>query len=360
MHTFIDFNLAQQIVHTVKDVCGCNINFIDCSGIIFASTDEKRIGTFHEIGRQAAVERRTIEVDTDNDFAGTQRGVNLPIFHNHEVTAVIGISGPPAEAAKYAHLAERITKLLIREKELYSFSRTQEEMRHYLIHSFIGRETPDRQYMKDICARWKINIDAPGRLILLRLNCGVSAGDIAAMEQEIENMLKSAEIPLYTYHYPNEYLAVAQDEVFARNRYLLEAFARKNRQLLKIAVGRSAVLSGLSDSYESALTAMKSIASGQEAYVLFDTLTLEILLCNLEVSSRKEYLKKTTAGLTNDDLNLITVYFNEDMSLSRTCQKLYLHKNTLQYRLKRIHKITGYDPRKFRDAVLLYLAVMIQ
>ncbi|MCM1894391.1 MULTISPECIES: helix-turn-helix domain-containing protein [Dorea] len=48
------------------------------------------------------------------------------------------------------------------------------------------------------------------------------------------------------------------------------------------------------------------------------------------------------------------------MSLIRTCDKLYLHKNTLQYKLNRIHKITGLNPRKFQDAVLLYLAVLLR
>ena len=54
MNIHIDKKLAQQIVSTVRDVCGQNVNFIDCSGVIYASTDESRIGSFHEIGRQAA------------------------------------------------------------------------------------------------------------------------------------------------------------------------------------------------------------------------------------------------------------------------------------------------------------------
>ena len=36
MLSSIDHDLAQQIVNTVKDVCGHDVNFIDCSGIIFA------------------------------------------------------------------------------------------------------------------------------------------------------------------------------------------------------------------------------------------------------------------------------------------------------------------------------------
>ena len=74
MENPIDKKLAQQIVDTVKDVCGQNVNFIDHTGIIYASTDEKRIGSFHEIGKQAAEKGEMMEVDTDSLFAGTQKG----------------------------------------------------------------------------------------------------------------------------------------------------------------------------------------------------------------------------------------------------------------------------------------------
>ena len=49
----IDRTLAAQVVNTVKDVCGRDVNFINQYGIIFASTDPERVGTFHEIGHQA-------------------------------------------------------------------------------------------------------------------------------------------------------------------------------------------------------------------------------------------------------------------------------------------------------------------
>ena len=54
MITHISHTLAQQIVNTIKDVCSYDINFINPSGTIIASTNSARIGTFHEIGRKAA------------------------------------------------------------------------------------------------------------------------------------------------------------------------------------------------------------------------------------------------------------------------------------------------------------------
>ena len=77
----IDRTLAAQVVNTVKDVCGRDVNFINQYGIIFASTDPERVGTFHEIGHQAALTGETIEVRADDNFHGTRMGINLSLIH---------------------------------------------------------------------------------------------------------------------------------------------------------------------------------------------------------------------------------------------------------------------------------------
>ena len=59
------------------------------------------------------------------------------------------------------------------------------------------------------------------------------------------------------------------------------------------------------------------------------------------------------------DQALLRAYFAAGRSLKRTCETLYLHKNTLQYQLDRIHRETGYNPRCFADAVVLYLALKL-
>lgn len=74
MITKVSRRLAQQIVDTVKDVCGRDINFIAPSGTIFASTDKQRIGEFHEIGQRAAKIKTTIEVQSDGSFQGNAKG----------------------------------------------------------------------------------------------------------------------------------------------------------------------------------------------------------------------------------------------------------------------------------------------
>ena len=70
MSIHLNQTTARQIVETVKNVCGKDINFIRPDGIIFASTDESRIGDYHEIGHEAAQTGQTIEVNEGEIYHG--------------------------------------------------------------------------------------------------------------------------------------------------------------------------------------------------------------------------------------------------------------------------------------------------
>lgn len=61
MITQIGKQLATQIVDTVHDVCGHDINFINKNGIIYASTNTSRIGSFHEIGKKLPIRKLSLK-----------------------------------------------------------------------------------------------------------------------------------------------------------------------------------------------------------------------------------------------------------------------------------------------------------
>lgn len=353
----IEQELAQQIVNTLKDVCGHHINFIDLSGKIFASTDEKRIGDFHEVGKKAAQSGESIEVTSDDSFTGSQKGVNLPIHHKDTIIAVIGISGNPDEVRKFAHLAERITNLLIREKELSSFRQSQAEMRHYIINTLINREETAFDYLSNSLNELGISKIEEKRMLLIQIDSKFNLSNIPGIEQKILQFFKHVDIRLYTYHYPNEYLAVIEDSIFQNSVRSLEVFTTSNKDMIKLAVGKRCQIYDLAESYTSCRIAMKSLSFTTGCYVIYDELALEIILSSLDAKSRDELMDKTLKKLNEEEHQLLSSYFEEDMSLAETCRKLFLHKNTLQYKLDKIHQKCGYNPRKFRDAVILYLAV---
>lgn len=355
MNPYINKALAQQIVDTVKDLCGQNVNFIECSGRIFASTDQNRIGCFHEIARQAAVSGKTIEVTENNRFTGTQKGVNLPIYHNHEIIAVIGITGNPDEVRKYAHLAEKITHLLIREKELDAFNRTEEAKKNYILKSLIEQAYIHPDYLAENLSRWNLKKNSLCHLIRL----DVSSKPGYSTESDIHQIFQKLDISLHSFMYPNQYLAVLEHSVFISRKHILKTFTENANGSILAAVGSAVPLLRISESSEESETVLKSLRHMSVFYGEFEDLTLELILSSADQKNRRTYLSKTIGSLSDKDIKLLETYFQCNMSLKETCEKTFLHKNTLQYQLNQIHQRCGYNPRRFRDAVVLYLALKL-
>lgn len=360
MITSIDNALAQQIVNTVKDICGYDINFIRPSGMIFASTDPGRIGTYHEIGKQAAAFGTTVEVQKNDDISGIRQGINLPIYHNGRLLAVIGITGTPEEVRKYAHLAERITRLLIRERELNSQNRSQADKKNFVVTALMQKDISDEEYLTDCLKDFHIDMNSPKRFLIIRIDSHYNPVNLSILEQKICDLFSQTGIILYTFRYPKEFFAVIDEVNFQKNCPVFRSFAGYFKKILQISAGKTCTLFHLHSSYNSALTALKSLPIRGENYVVFDDLSLENILSFADNTAREEFLKKTISTLQPDDLELLKTYFSEDMSLTNTCKKLYLHKNTLQYKLNHIFRKCGFNPRRFRDAVFLYLALKIQ
>lgn len=359
MYQAIDRALALEIVQTVKSVCGRNINIIDCSGVILASTDPRREGSFHEIGKKAASAGTAIEVEQSGSYAGTQEGVNLPVYYGGSVAAVIGISGPPGEVRRFADLAARITELLIREREMNASGRLREEKRMYLLRSLIFERGADGAYLMSQLSDYGIFAGARVRVFLIRIRPEAGYLPGTAAGQEILRFFDASGVLLHTFFYPGEYIGIIKADEFLKYRPAFQAFACSHRGLLGIGIGKSCPVPALSDSYESALTALAALEPGGSGCSLFDELTVEPLLFRMTARQREDFLQKTIAPLPEADRALLRVYYEEEMSLSAACRRLFIHKNTLQYRLDRIHRICGLNPRRFRDGVLLYLALRL-
>lgn len=358
MEPTISRQIAQQIVSSVKDVCEQDVNFIDKNGIIFASTNETRIGDFHEIGQQVVRTGKAIEVATDNSFSGTQRGVNLPFLSHGEVIAVIGISGNPDEVRKFAYLAQRITSLILREHELDAQNHNQKTQLNYVIHSLITNSPMNQHFFAEFLEKNRIKTTAEYQAIIIQLDSRYNPSNLALVEQHIYQVFDYTGSKLYTFNYPNEYVLLLTKEVLDQWAYLLKKLAEEYHDFMKIGIGNSTVLGKLYHSYDAARIALRS-ADGSQNLIYFDELDLDILLGSISKDAKEYFLKKTMDKISEKEQKLLRTYFQCDMSLKKTCEILYLHKNTLQYRLDKIWHACGYNPRSFREAAVLYMGLKL-
>ena len=94
----------------------------------------------------------------------------------------------------------------------------------------------------------------------------------------------------------------------------------------------------------------------------YESLLFEKIIDNLDDNIKKrigDRFNYAFSKLDEDIIKTIEVFFNLDLNLSESAKALYVHRNTLIYRLEKIQKYTSYDIRKFNDAVLFKIAFFI-
>lgn len=349
---------AQQIVETVKDVSGFDINFIDRDGIIFASTDLKRVGDYHEIGFQVVKTGKTIEVEYDDAFLGTHRGVNLPFVYRGEAIAAIGITGVPDEVRKYVHLALRITALILREQELDEQRGNERARLNYIIRALTSGEPLNMDFLKSNLNVFGLRPDSICRTLIVRRDTEKRIANVSVIDADVRAAFEQMGTGFYTFTYPGDYVAILEARRFESSVRILRSLAADHPGVLKIGIGSADKLTRQDRSYEAASIALRSLR-GEYSLAVFDELDLDILLGNVPESARRRFLEKTAANLTDADRELLTSYFSRGMSLKAVSEELFMHKNTIQYKLDRIARETGRNPRVFKDAVVLYLALKL-
>lgn len=355
----ISRNMAQQIVDTVKDVCGQNINFIDDKGIIIASTDKERINTFHEIGYKVITTGCTIEVSGDNNFYGTKKGINIPVSHNGKIIAVIGISGDVEEVKKYAYLAQKITDLLIRERELDALGSQKKNRLNYVIRCLVSNESIHPDYLIDTLSENNLSKDSVCRVVIIQLNTRYNLNNLFIIQSAITQAFAQMGASFYRYNYPNEFIMIDESDRILQHQNTLKNLAETYENLLCVGVGSAVPILKSNLSFNAALTAINS-RKHISSFVIYDELDFELLLGNISDELKAQYTAKVLHKLSENEIELLTVYYNNEMSLQLTSDTLFMHKNSLQYKLNKIEENTGYNPRKFRDAVVLYSAIKLR
>lgn len=125
-------------------------------------------------------------------------------------------------------------------------------------------------------------------------------------------------------------------------------------------------LKEVSKSYKEAKMALdvSKIFYASKSVVAYHTLGIGRLIYQLPVNLCKMFITEIFGGeLPNrlDEEMLLTVdkFFENDLNVSETSRQLFIHRNTLVYRIERLEKATGLDIRVFEDALTFKIALMV-
>ena len=156
----------------------------------------------------------------------------------------------------------------------------------------------------------------------------------------------------------------------------LEKMAKEMLDMLKedtkdeqIRIAYGTIISDIkevSKSYKEAKLALDvgKIFFAEKDIVAFTTLGIGRLIYQLPIPLCKMFIREIFEGKSPDDfdeetLTTINKFFENSLNVSETSRQLYIHRNTLVYRLDKLQKSTGLDLRVFEDAITFKIALMV-
>ena len=139
---------------------------------------------------------------------------------------------------------------------------------------------------------------------------------------------------------------------------------------LNVNIGIGSVAQSLKDianSFKEARMCLdiKSIFKNLGNVVCFNSLGLTRLIYKLPMDVCEDFLsevleKETIEKLDDELIRTMSSFFENNLNISETSRKLFIHRNTLIYRLDKIRNLTGLDLRIFEEAIIFKLAIMVQ
>ena len=135
-----------------------------------------------------------------------------------------------------------------------------------------------------------------------------------------------------------------------------------------IGIGTSAEhLRSLADSYKEAQTAIDvgKVFDTEKSIINYENLGIGRLIYQLpttlcEIFLSEVFKKNSIDSLDQETLFTINKFFENNLNVSETSRKLFVHRNTLVYRLEKIKKLTGLDLRQFDHAIVFKVALMVR
>ena len=144
----------------------------------------------------------------------------------------------------------------------------------------------------------------------------------------------------------------------------------KTELFVKTVIGFGTVaehLRSLADSYKEAQTAIDvgKVFDTEKTIINYENLGIGRLIYQLpttlcEIFLSEVFKKSSIDALDQETLFTINKFFENNLNVSETSRKLFVHRNTLVYRLEKIKKLTGLDLREFDHAIVFKVALMVR
>jgi carbohydrate diacid regulator len=366
---FLDHSLAQEIVDRTMKIINHNINVMNEKGVIIGSGDKERIDAIHE-GAIRVIETHSgfeISQSEAKQLHGVKAGINLPINFHDQVVGVIGITGNPDEIRNYGELVKMAAEMILQQAVLIDEMQWDERLKEELtIQLLQGTKNLNTFYYERV-NRLGLDLEIPRIAIILTIGNETTGykwirdnrekEDLYVMHSDHIILLKKVDLKEGKWEFSRT-LNRLENWLIGLEKY--EGFNSKG------ALGSyHPGLDGISVSYREAVNTLNvgKKLNPQKNIYLYEDYKLPIFLERAKHTGITEEIGPYYQQLLQQDkkgelLETLVAYIEENGDMNKVANRLYIHRNTLRYRLERITEFTQKDPRKVKDLLELYLSIL--
>ncbi|WP_413285708.1 CdaR family transcriptional regulator [Vibrio sp. MA40-2] len=368
MHIELKESLAQRIVERTNRITNYPIVVMDKKGYIIASTNPARMYQKHGGAILAMSQLKTIEISSSmlTEYPNIMSGINLPIMYNDEPIGVIGIAGPLEDVRPLGEMIKMAAELVVEYMSMIEIIRHTERKGEEFLLECIDSETPAKHIINR-ASMLKVDFEQSFAMVIIE-----SCSDFD--NKEVIIALKSWPVKHIMAEYSSNIIVVMIYIVDCNQRdySLMQDWQNFKTYLVKnlspntfCAIGSVySDIINLPMAFESAQSVLKS---GQRLFPkqrFFQYSDLEIpalfngVFSNWQLEKIHRYLK----ALEHKDPSFIEgliCWFENDCDIKKAAEKLFIHPNTLRYRIKRAEEICGLNLSEYKDKCRLYFSLIL-
>ena len=339
----------------MKDAIDRTIGVIDETSVVIACSELGKIGEVNE-----SVNSETLSSTAPFVVNGyTYRSFGSNAKYDYAVF----VQGTDEYAQKYAQL------LSVSFASIKQYYDEKYDRNNFIKNVILDNILPGDIYVK--AREMHFNSDVSRVVLLVRI---VSSNDISAFDV-IQNLFPNKQKD-FVFNISESDIVLVKEIKAGIDSKDLEKLARSIVDTLggefytKVVVGIGTTVVGVKDlakSFKEAQVALEvgKVFDTEKAIVSYDNLGIARLIYQLPTTLCEMFLKEvfkkgSIESLDQETLFTIQKFFENNLNVSETSRKLFVHRNTLVYRLEKIKKLTGLDLREFDHAIIFKVALMVK
>ena len=345
----------QSVVYQLKDSIDRTVGVIDESGTVISCSDLIKIGEVHEnvISSISATMESVVEDGYTYKPFGPHIKADYAVF----------VEGSDEMAARYAQI------LAISLSSIKQYYDEKYDRNNFIKNVILDNILPGDIYLKARELRFNSDVSRVCMLIKISNKTDISAYDV------VQNLFPD-KTKDFVININETDIALVKEIRAGIESKDLDKLAGSIVDTLSsefythCVVGIGTVVVGIKDlarSFKEAQVALEvgKVFDTEKSIVSYDNLGIARLIYQLPTTLCDMFLKEvfkrgSIESLDHETLFTIQKFFENNLNVSETSRKLFVHRNTLVYRLEKIKKITGLDLREFEDAIVFKVALMVK